>query len=71
MDHQTLGRWDEQPRDLAYYIEDCRISIMLYGCFSMAKFLTGIASIYQISSYKNACASGGILNDTLKVCDFL
>ena len=26
LDHQTLGRWDERPRDLVCLIEDCRIS---------------------------------------------
>ena len=26
VNHQTLGWWDDRPSDLAYYIEDCRIS---------------------------------------------
>ena len=25
LDHQTLGRWDNRPRDSMYYFEDCRI----------------------------------------------
>ena len=42
MDHQTLGKWDNQPSDPVYYIEDCRIScqypIINYpDCFQVPK----------------------------------
>ena len=27
LDHQTLDQWDNRPRNPAYYIEDCQISV--------------------------------------------
>ena len=62
MDHQTLGWWAVWPSDPAYYIEDCRISILsssicLYAqlslitscCCCCIEFMTLGPSIYKVS----------------------
>ena len=43
-----LGRWDDGPIDPAYYIEDCRISILVRSCFVGPYLLTQRLSIRSL-----------------------
>ena len=57
MDHQTFGRWDNQPSDQAYYIEDCRISILILFCFIRPCRHSSALPLARMDWLDNPCSS--------------